>query len=89
MPLDADIPHADLTYRIIGCAMRVHTRLGPGLKEHHYQRALTAEVLADGMAVSEEHHVEVYDGDQWIECHSLFRFTSVGSKPAHRRFFYA
>ena len=66
MPLDADIPHADLTYRIIGCAMRVHTRLGPGLKEHHYQRALTAEVLADGMAVSEEHHVEVYDGDQWI-----------------------
>jgi hypothetical protein len=31
MPLDPTIPHTDITYRIIGCAMRVHTRLGPGL----------------------------------------------------------
>ena len=66
MPLDPAIPHADLTYRIIGCAMRVHTRIGPGLKEHHYQRALTAEMAADDMTVSEEHFVEVYDGDAWI-----------------------
>ncbi len=36
------------------------------MKEYHYQRALTAEIIADGMAVSEEHQVEVYDGDQWI-----------------------
>jgi len=31
MPRDADIPHADITYRVIGCAMRVQGRLGPGL----------------------------------------------------------
>ena len=66
MPLDTHIPHADLTYRIIGCAMRVHSRLGPGLKEHHYQRALTAEMYTDSLAVAEEHLIEVYDGEIWL-----------------------
>lgn len=66
MPLDSKIPHADLTYRIIGCAMRVHTRLGPGLKESHYQKALTAEMVNEGLATSEEHQIELYDGEVWI-----------------------
>ncbi|MFQ5611531.1 MAG: GxxExxY protein, partial [Anaerolineae bacterium] len=47
-------------------AMRVHNRLGPGLREEHYKRALTAEMLAAGLAVSEEHHLEIYDGDVWL-----------------------
>ncbi|MGQ0601591.1 MAG: GxxExxY protein, partial [Anaerolineales bacterium] len=55
-----------LTYRIIGAAMRVHTRLGPGLKERHYQRALTAEMIEAGLRVSEEHHLEIYDGETWL-----------------------
>jgi GxxExxY protein len=66
MPLNPAIPHSDLTYRIIGCAMRVHNRLGPGLKEHHYQKAMTAEMLADNLRISEEHHFEVYDDQEWI-----------------------
>ena len=66
MPLDASIPDADVTYRIIGCAMRVHERLGPGLKEAAYQRALTAEMTADGLTVEEEYQVEVYDGEVWL-----------------------
>jgi GxxExxY protein len=61
-----NIPYSDITYKIIGAAMRVHNRLGPGLKEQHYQRALTAEMVADGLAVSEEHHLEIYDGDVWL-----------------------
>lgn len=32
-----------MTYRIIGCAMRVHTALGPGLREKPYERALAVE----------------------------------------------
>ena len=66
MSLNAEIPDADITYRIIGCAMRVHSRLGPGLKEQHYQKALTAEMVADGLAVSEEHCLEIHDGDTWL-----------------------
>jgi len=64
--LDPAIPHQDITYRIIGCAMRVHNRLGPGLREKMYQRALTAEMRSDGMHVDEEYRVDVYDKDVWI-----------------------
>jgi GxxExxY protein len=66
MPLDPSVPHADLTFRIIGCAMRVHTRLGPGLREKHYQRALTAEIRKDGLGVSEEHAIKIYDAEVWL-----------------------
>jgi GxxExxY protein len=37
-------PESDLTYRIIGLAMRVHTRLGPGLLESVYHRCLCHEL---------------------------------------------
>jgi GxxExxY protein len=66
MPLDPNIPHQDITYRIIGAAMRVHNRLGPGLKEQYYQRALTIEMREARLKVSEEHHIEIYDGDRWL-----------------------
>ncbi len=33
----------DLTYQIIGCAMKVHTELGPGLREKPYENALAIE----------------------------------------------
>jgi GxxExxY protein len=66
MPLDPKVPHHDLTYQIIGAAMRVHTRLGPGLKERHYQRALTAEMIEAGLHVTEEYHLENYDGETWL-----------------------
>ena len=42
-------PHEDLTYRIIGVAMAVHGRLGPGHKERIYQRALEAELEQAGL----------------------------------------
>jgi GxxExxY protein len=64
--LNPQIPYQDITYRIIGAAMRVHNRLGPGLREKMYQRALTAEMRADGLQVIEEYRVDVYDGDVWI-----------------------
>jgi len=63
---DSDIPHQDLTYRIIGVAMRVHRRTPRGLREKHYQQALTAEMLADGLSAPEEYHLEIYDGTIWL-----------------------
>jgi GxxExxY protein len=37
-------PSQDLTYRIIGLAMRVHSRLGPGLLESVYHQCLCHEL---------------------------------------------
>jgi len=34
----------DLTYKIIGCAMKVHNTLGPGFQEVIYQRCLAIEL---------------------------------------------
>ena len=63
---DSNIPCQDITYRIIGAAMRVHRRTPRGLKERHDQKALTAEMLKDGLSTSEEYHLEVYDGEVWL-----------------------
>lgn len=60
------IPHADLTYKIIGAAMRVRRNTPRGLREKHYQTALTAELAAAGLSAAEESHREIYSGDQWL-----------------------
>ncbi|MGB9722979.1 MAG: GxxExxY protein [Chloroflexia bacterium] len=54
-------PHEDITYRIIGAAMAVHRRLGPGHKEEVYQRALEAELEEAGLAFEAQKCLEVYD----------------------------
>ena len=54
------IPHSDLTYRVIGCAMSVHNRLGPGLREGHYQRALAVEMESAGLTHEDEKAIEIY-----------------------------
>lgn len=52
-------PHDDLTYKIIGAAMKVHNQLGPGLKEAFYQRALSAELVTAGMDFVAEQPIEI------------------------------
>ena len=59
-------PHSDLTYKIIGAAMRVHNRMGPGLKEAFYQRALSAELAQAGVEFTAEQPVEISIGGQYI-----------------------
>lgn len=66
MPLDPKVPHNAITYDTIGAAMRVHSRLGPGLREKHYQRALIAELRQAGRLVEEEYFVELWDGEVWL-----------------------
>jgi GxxExxY protein len=60
------IPHTDLTYRIIGCAMKVHRSLGPGLKEGIYQRALAIEMTAAGLTHEEERPVEIHHNNALV-----------------------
>jgi GxxExxY protein len=55
--------HGDLTERIIGCAMTVHSHLGPGYLESVYGRALMHELLKAGLKVECQTPIEVaYDG---------------------------
>jgi GxxExxY protein len=55
--------HADLTQRIIGCAMAVHRTLGPGFLESVYQNALAHDLRKAGLATECEKRLSVtYDG---------------------------
>lgn len=53
----------DLTYRIIGLAMRVHRRLGPGLLESVYHRCLCHELTQAAIPFAQQVRLPVqYDG---------------------------
>ena len=53
----------ELTYTIIGCALKVHSKLGPGLLESVYQKALMIELDHECLLADEEVPLEVmYDG---------------------------
>jgi GxxExxY protein len=64
--INSSISHQDLTYRIIGCAMRVHRRTQRGLREKHYQRAFDEEMIQEGLTTEMEHPREIYDGETWM-----------------------
>jgi len=53
-------PLEDLTYQVIGAAMRVHNKLGPGLKEAAYQKALSLEMEASGLSFEVDRAVEIF-----------------------------
>ena len=44
----------EISYKIIGCAMKVHTELGPGLLESAYEECLYYELLQDGLIVEKQ-----------------------------------
>ena len=52
--------HEKLTETIIGCAMRVHSTLGPGFLESVYQKALEHELKKAGLSVIPEAPLTVY-----------------------------
>ncbi len=46
--------HNELTQKIIGCAMKVHSTLGNGFQEVIYQRALGIEMRNAGLGYTRE-----------------------------------
>jgi GxxExxY protein len=57
--------HEELTRRIIGCAMKVHSTLGNGFQEVIYQRALAIEMGIEGLDFEREKEMEIfYRGEQ-------------------------
>jgi len=53
-------PGNDLTYKIIGCAMKVHNKMGPGFQEVIYQRCLAIELERAGLSFVREQEQKVY-----------------------------
>jgi len=52
--------YSDLTSRIIGCAMEVHTILGNGFQEVIYQRALAIEFQLQNIHYHREKEMQVF-----------------------------
>lgn len=50
----------ELTYKIIGCAMKVHNTLGNGFQEVIYQRCLAIELVAAGINFDREVNQVIY-----------------------------
>jgi GxxExxY protein len=58
----------DLTSAIIGAAIEVHRRLGPGLLESAYRVCLAFELRKRGLEVVEERPIPVVYDDVKLEC---------------------
>jgi len=50
----------ELTYTVIGCAMKVHNTLGLGFQEVIYQRCLAIELKKAGIAFAREQEQKIY-----------------------------
>lgn len=57
-----------LTWKIIGCAMKVHSALGPGLLESVYLACLILELRRAGLHVETEVRVPVTYGGLKLDC---------------------
>jgi GxxExxY protein len=55
--------HEDLTHKIIGCAMKVHSALGSGFQEVIYQRAMVIEMEKQGLRFQREMEMSIYYDD--------------------------
>jgi GxxExxY protein len=50
----------DLTYKIIGCAMKVHNTMGNGFQEVIYQRCLVIELEKAGLKFVREQEMTIF-----------------------------
>lgn len=60
--------NSTLTEQIIGCAIKVHKALGPGLLESAYQECLYYELLKLGLYVEKQKSLPLVYEDVKLEC---------------------
>lgn len=61
--MQQEFKHDELTHKIIGCAMKVHTALGNGFQEVIYQRSLEVEMAYQGILFEREKEMPVFYRD--------------------------
>lgn len=52
--------HSEITKKVIGCAMKVHSALGCGFQEVIYQRALAIEMRGEGISFVREFEMPIH-----------------------------
>jgi GxxExxY protein len=58
----------ELTQTVIGCAMKVHTALGPGLLESAYQECLCFELMRAGLFAEKEKRMPLIYSEVKLDC---------------------
>src|SRR5512137_529632 len=62
---EKEYKHSDITRKIIGAAMKVHSTLGNGFQEVIYQRAMAIEMTKQGLSFQRELEMQItYDGQE-------------------------
>ena len=64
--IDEKYKYSELTSKIIGCAMAVHSALGNGFQEVIYQRALEIEMKLAGISFNREFEMPIYYRNEQI-----------------------
>lgn len=60
--------HSDITGKVIGYAMKVHSSLGNGFQEVIYQKCLAIEMEMHGLKFSRELEMEYFMKDlMWVQ----------------------
>ena len=57
---EEDYKYSDITRKVIGCAMRVHSTLGNGFQEVIYQRCLAIEFDEMGLQYKREEEIPIF-----------------------------
>ena len=58
----------DLSHQVIGCAMKVHTALGPGLLESAYEECLACEFGKSGLRFERQKPMPLVYEEVKLEC---------------------
>ena len=58
--------YSEITKKIIGCAMKVHSKLGNVFQEVIYQRAMVIEMGKQGLSFEREMEMDIYYDNEHI-----------------------
>ncbi|HQN83140.1 MAG: GxxExxY protein [Paludibacteraceae bacterium] len=64
--IEEEYKYSELTGKIIGCAMKVHSALGNGFQEVIYQSALAIEMRDEGLIFNREYEMPVFYKQQQV-----------------------
>jgi|SRR5690554_266441 len=58
----------EIAYRVLGCALEVHKKLGPGLLESAYQECLFYKLTKEGLYVNKEKPMPLIFEEVRLDC---------------------